>query len=91
MAKNQPIHDIRLGRIRAAIWANEGKAGVRYNIAIERLYLEGSSWRSTGSFGRDDLLLVAKVADLAHTWIFEATRRDNGEQEREDEPDDDVE
>ena len=24
----------------------------------------------TTSFGRDDLPLVAKVADIAHSWIF---------------------
>lgn len=26
------------------------------------------------SFGRDELPLVAKVADLAHTWIFRASQ-----------------
>ena len=25
--------------------------------------------KSTDSFGRDDLLVLAKVADLSHTWI----------------------
>lgn len=30
----------------------------------------GSADKDSTGFGRDDLLLVAKVADLAHTWIF---------------------
>jgi hypothetical protein len=38
-------------------------------VTFERLYREGEQWRSTTSFGRDDLLLLGKVADLAHTWI----------------------
>ena len=32
-------------------------------------------WRSTESFGRDDLLLAAKALDLAHSWVCERTSR----------------
>ena len=35
------------------------------------LYKEGDQWKSTQSFGRNDLLVLAKVADLAHTRIFQ--------------------
>ncbi len=48
------------------------KNGVRHNVTIQRLYTdEEGHWQTSTSFGRDDLPLVAKVADLAHTWIFE--------------------
>lgn len=67
--KTKPIHDVRLGMIKAAIWKNEGENGPRYNVTFSRLYREGNQWRSTESFGRDDLLLLAKVADQAHSWI----------------------
>ncbi len=30
----------------------------------------GDLWKESTRFGRDDLPLVAKVADMAHTWIF---------------------
>lgn len=30
---------------------------------------EDALWRATDSLGRDDLLLLAKVADAAHIWI----------------------
>src|SRR3954452_607072 len=71
--RNRPIHSVRLRNIRAAIWANETEQGPRYNTTFCRLYKDGEgSWRSSDSFGRDDLLLLAKVADLAHTWISEA-------------------
>ncbi len=71
--RNRPVHSLRLRNIRAAIWANEGEQGPRYNTTFCRLYKDGEGyWRSSDSFGRDDLLLVAKVADMAHTWISEA-------------------
>jgi hypothetical protein len=68
-AKDKPAHQIRLGSIKAAIWANDTDKGVRHNTTLSRLYKDGEEWRSTESFGRDDLLLLAKVADQAHTWI----------------------
>ena len=29
--KTKPIHEVRLGYIKAAVWKNETEAGVRYN------------------------------------------------------------
>ncbi len=68
--KKRPVHEIRMGRIRAAIWPNQTEAGVRHNVTVSRLYKDGDEWKDTTSFGRDDLPLVAKVCDLAHTWIY---------------------
>jgi hypothetical protein len=68
--KTKPIHEVRLGTIKAAVWRNETEVGVRYNVTFSRLYKDGDNWQSTDSFGRDDLLLLAKVADHAHSWIF---------------------
>jgi len=72
MAKIKPVHTIRLGRIKAAIWANQTEVGVRHNVTVQRLYKKGDEWLSTESFGRDDLPLVCKVLDMAHTWFFQA-------------------
>lgn len=78
-AKNRPVHEVRFGRIRAAIWQNETENGPRHNVTITRLYKDGNDWKDSTSFGRDDLPLVAKVCDQAHTWIFEqAAERSNG-------------
>ena len=73
MPKEKPIHEVRLGAIKAAIWKNDTANGVRYNVTLSRIYKdrEDSQWKSTDSFGRDDLLVLAKVADLAHTWIHQ--------------------
>ena len=58
---------------RAAVWANSTEAGIRYNVTVSRIYKDEKSgeWRDSRSFGRDDLPLVGKVCDLAHTWIYE--------------------
>ena len=71
MSSNTPVHEVRLGRIKAATWVNQTDNGVRHNVTISRLYRDGDKWAQTQSFGRDDLPLLQKVTDSAHTWIFE--------------------
>lgn len=74
--KNKPIQ-VRLGRVKANIWENETENGTFFNVTFARLYTEGGDkkkkpvWKESTSFGRDDLLLLAKVVDLAHTRITE--------------------
>lgn len=77
--KQKPAHTIRMGSIKAAVWANKSEtAGTRFNVTVARLYKNGDAWKTSESFGRDDLPLVAKVLDQAHSWIFQqaATKED---------------
>jgi hypothetical protein len=76
--KPKPVHEVRLGHIKAAVWRNETEAGVRHNVTFSRLYRDDNQWRSTDSFGRDDLLVIAKVADLIHSWIFALSQEEDG-------------
>ena len=76
--KTKPIHEVRLGYIKAAVWKNETEAGVRYNVTFSRIYRDVEEWKSTDSFGRDDLLVLAKVADKTHSWIFSRSQEDQG-------------
>lgn len=69
----RPVQEIRMGRIRAAIWENETQNGTRFNVTVSRLYKDGDNWKDSNSFGRDDLLIVAKVLDRCHTWIHSET------------------
>ncbi|QDT01483.1 hypothetical protein [Adhaeretor mobilis] len=71
--RTRPVYEVRIGRIRAAIWENETQNGIRHNVTISRLYKADEQWKDSPSFGRDDLPLVAKVADLAHSWILGVT------------------
>jgi hypothetical protein len=77
-AKARPVHEVRLGRIRAAIWENETQNGTRHNVTFSRLYKDGDDWKDSSSFGRDDLPLLEKVAIKAHSWIFEQAAAANG-------------
>ena len=64
---NKPVHEIRLGSVKAAVWVNRSAAGTWHSVTFGRLYKDADdSWKTTDSFGRDDLPLVEKVADHAH-------------------------
>ena len=71
--RNRPVHEVRLGSIKASVWENNVGENTLYNVKLTRSYKdrESNQWRNTESFGRDDLLVVAKVADQAHSWICE--------------------
>lgn len=72
MAKNRPVHEIRLGSIRATIWQNESEdGGVWYRASITRRYKSGNEWAETSSFSRDDLPVAGQAATMAHAWIWE--------------------
>jgi hypothetical protein len=85
MSKNRPTFETKIGRIRGTVWKNESDGGAFYNVSFSRLYKdEGGQWKDAATFSRDDLPLVAKVADRVHDWIFEANKADNaGEESRE--------
>ena len=78
-SKVRPVHEIRMGRVRAAIWQNRTENGIRHNVTVSRLYKDGDDWKDSNSFGRDDLPLVARVCDQAHNWIFaQSSEKPNG-------------
>jgi len=67
-----PVKTFRFGRIKAVVWENETDKQTFYNVTFARTYTDDAGHpRDTDSFGRDDLPLVAKLADQAHTFIFE--------------------
>lgn len=86
MERNNPTHEVRLGTIRATIWANhrEGE-DTWYRVTTSRLYKEGSQWRNTQSFRPDDLPTLGKVLDMAHDWLLsQMPEKPNRELEAED-------
>ena len=65
----KPVHVVRLGLIKGAIWHSQTRHGERHNVTFTRIFKDGDVWRESNHFGRDDLQLLAKVADMTHTWI----------------------
>ena len=81
MANPKPVTEVRIGRIKATIWRNGAEEHPRHNVTFSRLYKDGDQWKSTQSFGRNDLLVLAKVADQAHSRIFELSQKEAPEVE----------
>ena len=75
MANQKPVDEIRIGRVKATVWKNGTEDQPRYNVTFSRLYKIDDQWMSTHSFGRNDLLVLAKVADLAHHAALPASGR----------------
>ena len=67
----KPIARIALHPVSAAIWKNHGNLGdAFYSVTFERRYRNDSDkWQSSTNFNSNELLLLAKVADLAHSEI----------------------
>lgn len=89
MANQRPTARVRIGTVKAAIWENR-KDGerARYNVTFSKRYRDAEGqWKMTHSFGRNDLLVLAKVADQAHSEIVELEQADdtNGRDD-DDEP-----
>src|SRR5688572_6625326 len=67
---NRPIHEVRHGRIRAAVWQNQTEKGSMYTVSVTRSYKDqDGNWHDSQSFGFDDLLTVAKAMYDSHSII----------------------
>jgi len=75
----KPAAKVSMYPITAAIWRNAQEKDGRafYSVTFERGYKdETGNWKSTSAFNAGDLLLLAKVADLAHTEISKLRAKD---------------
>jgi len=77
--KKKPVETVRIGCVSASIWENKTEHGSRYNVTFSRSYNDGNEWKRTESFGRDDLLLLAKMANEAHTRVCQLQSNGNAE------------
>ena len=71
MSNSKPVSEIRIGSVKAVIWPNDTEGRIRYTVTFSHLYKDTEQRKTTQTFGRNDLLFLAKVADQAHTRIFE--------------------
>ena len=72
MASNsKPAAELRIGAVKAAVWENEVCGVTRHNVSFSRIYRDEEQWKTTHSFGFNNLLTLAKLADQAHTLIAE--------------------
>ena len=72
MANQKPHARVRIGAVKAAIWQNQAGDRTLYNVTFSKSYCDADGqWKTTQGFGRNDLLVLAKVADRAHSRIVD--------------------
>jgi hypothetical protein len=72
--KNQPVHHIRHGAISASIWRQETDKGPAFNVTFQRSYKDGEDWKTSASFGRNNLLVLSLIAARSFEWISNQPR-----------------
>lgn len=68
-SRNQPVHRIRHGAISASIWQQDTDSGPMFNVTFQRSYKDGETWKTSASFGRQNLLVLSLIAARAYEWI----------------------
>ena len=80
--KQKPVHEVRFGRVRAAIWENTTDKGTWRKVTFSRLFKDKSNkWQDSNSFAKEDLLLLAELARQAACILYQ----DEAEGERTEE------
>ena len=71
----KPVHVFRLRGITASVFANvaETKHGdvTFHKVSVQRTYKDGNEFKTTTSFGRDDLPIVRLLTDRAWQFILD--------------------
>lgn len=85
MSTFKPVATLTLFPVTAAIWRNEKDGRFWYSTQIQRRYKDDAGlWKDTDAFGPGDLLLVAKIADQAHSKIEKLRAADREAERSED-------
>ena len=75
--KRKPKREVRIGRIKAALWENQHDGESYTNITVSRIYKDKQNdWQSSDSFGRDDLLVLSQVALAAYSDLAPTEAKD---------------
>ena len=83
MANSKSVPKIRIGSLKAAISPNDTEGRIRYTITFSHLSKDGEQWKTTQTFDRTDLLILAKVADKAHARIFKLQQGSGAHEEEQ--------
>ena len=68
--RTKPIDVLHIGAVRAVIRRNGTDEDSPLNVTFTRISKDSEgNWKFTSSFGHEDLLEFAKLADRAHTNV----------------------
>ena len=87
-APTKPVKTFRLRGISASVFENHAKTNGRevtfHKVSLQRSYKDGDEWKTTTSFGRDDLPVAKLLLERAWEFILEAEAsrgKDDSEEE----------
>ncbi len=66
---NASVFSVRHRALKAAVWRNELENGPMFNTTVSRSYKDGDTWKESGSFGYDDVLIVAELLRACHSFV----------------------
>ena len=71
--KAKPVHEVRLGKIRAAIWGNRNADGnTWHSVTFARRYRDKEGhYKDADSFGPEDLPTLREVAGCVLAWCLD--------------------
>ena len=79
--RSTPWYRILRNHTKAATWQNEADNKKFFDVSFALTDMDDAKqYHDTDSFGRDDLPLVAELADHAHSFIFEQRAKLEAEQ-----------
>ena len=62
---NHPIHEVRLGYVKCAIFANETEHGIRHNVKVSRLWKDGDKWAISARAP------LRKTGQRSRLWLYQ--------------------
>jgi len=73
----KPVKQFRAGAVGVSIFRREHNGELYYNATPSRAYTrdDGRSWEYSDSFSRDELPIVAKLLEMAFSWIVSQTAK----------------
>lgn len=64
-----PVRKFRAGGMNVTVWKNETKRGQMFSVTISRSYRVGEAWKNSTSFREEDLPVLTKAIDEAHSFL----------------------
>jgi hypothetical protein len=75
LTTTKPVDRLNMGLIKATIWERKTDEYTFYSVSFEKRYRDSEgNWHSTHTYDSNDLLLLAKLANNAHTEIANLRR-----------------
>jgi hypothetical protein len=77
----RPVHEVRLGKIRASVWGNRTNGATWYTVTLSRLYRgKDGKWQQAESFGPEDMPVIAAIAAELTRWYLTQAEASEGEE-----------